>query len=158
MSSVNEQEPNINFAPLFFKKNFPKDELPAGTIRNFIEVDYPGVTARKCFTIKKSKALLEKVTDEDGEVKLSKTDLHGKDYHIVAADFTQIPMLEKKLAECNVDYACPTIFLSECVLIYISPNQVNSFLSWTQTQFSSALVFLNHEQINMTDRFGQVKG
>ena len=134
-----------------------QDELPAGTIRNFIEVDYPGVTARKCLSIKKCQSLLEKVTDEDGEVKLSKTDLHGKDYHIVGADFTQIPALEQKLSECAVDYAIPTIFLSECVLIYISPGQVNGFLSWTQTRFTSALVFLNHEQINMSDRFGQVK-
>ena len=76
-------------------------------VGNFIEVDFPTVTARKCQLIKKSRVLLDKIVaqDEDGvDVRMNRTDLHGKDYHVVGADFTNVAALEKKLAECNVDY------------------------------------------------------
>lgn len=121
-----------------------------------MEVDFSPVTAQKCLWIKKSKPLLSRVAGEDGEVKLSGTELHGIDYHIVAADFTKTDVLEKKLKECNVDYGCPTVFLAECVLVYIPPEVVAKFFSWCTTKFTSPLVFLDHEQINLEDRFGKV--
>ena len=37
----------------------PSDE--GKPVKNFIEVDFPGVTARKCYLIKRNKQLLEKV-------------------------------------------------------------------------------------------------
>ena len=137
-----------------------KDELAESKrerlLHSFIEVDLPGVTAKKCMRIKKSKALLSKVADEDGEVKLSRTDLHGSDYHVVAADIANAAMVEKKLDECQVDYHCPTILVAECVLVYLTPSVVSAFLKWCSKKFQDALVFLGHEQLNMNDRFGQV--
>lgn len=131
----------------------PMDEA----VHNYIEVDFPEVTAKKCHLIKKSKLLLSKVVqDDDDEVKLSRTDLHGHRYHLIGADFTDLTTLARKLAECQIDYALPTIFLAECVLIYIEPAKVDRFLTWTTSTFTSALVFLNHEQLNMNDRFGAV--
>ena len=90
--------------------------------------------------IKRSKVLLEKVaeSDEDGDVRLSRTDLHGTDYHCVAADFTNPMELTKKLDECNIDYNCPTIFIAECVLVYVTTSQV-SF-----SNFSIYLIFKKH--------------
>ena len=46
-------------------------------VRNFIEVDFAGVTARKCLLIKKSKELMGPLAGEEGDIRLSKTDLHG---------------------------------------------------------------------------------
>ena len=119
-------------------------------VGNFIEVDFPTVTARKCHLIKKSRVLLDKIVaqDEDGvDVRLSRTDLHGKDYHVVGADFTNVASLEKKLAECNVDYSRPTIFIAECVLVYIGAKETANFLRWCVDKFAhSPLVFLNHEE------------
>ena len=132
-------------------------------------MDFPAVTAKKCFLIKKSKKLLKKVVEnEDDDVKLSRTDLHGHGYHVVGADFTDPKALETKLAECSVDFACPTVFLAECVLVYVSPAKTDAFLSWALSKFASPsatgsstpiptpLAFLNHEQIHMNDRFGAV--
>ena len=118
-------------------------------VGNFIEVDFPTVTARKCQLIKKSRVLLDKIVaqDEDGvDVRLSRTDLHGRDYHVIGADFTNVAALEKKLAECNVDYGRPTIFIAECVLVYVGAKETANFLRWCVDKFThSPLVFLNHE-------------
>ena len=133
----------------FTKPYARQDILPGNMVGNFIEVDFPTVTARKCQLIKKSRVLLDKIVaqDEDGvDVRLSRTDLHGRDYHVIGADFTNVAALEKKLAECNVDYGRPTIFIAECVLVYVGAKETANFLRWCVDKFAhSPLVFLNHE-------------
>ncbi len=126
-------------------------------LKNFIEMDLPGVTSKKCLVVKRSKTLLRRVAGGDnGDVHLNRTDLHGCDYHVVAADFTRRQLLEKKLDECGIDYSFPTVFVAECVLVYVSPAKTEDFLTWCCDKFSGPLVFLDHEQVNMRDRFGQV--
>jgi len=132
---------------------------PAGKLlQNFVDVDLPEVAASKCNLVKRSKVLLERVAEGDGEVHLpNTTDLHGTDYHIVACDFTNTNNLEEKLASCNWDYSVPTVFVSECVFVYLNPTKVTDFLKWIKQKFlSGGVVLLNHEQLNMNDRFGQV--
>lgn len=89
-----------------------------------------------------------------------RTDLHGTDYHIVGCDFTDTESLEQKLAECRVSYNLPTVFVSECVFVYLEPSRTVDFLKWArskwQSQPSASLVLLNHEQLNMNDRFGTI--
>lgn len=124
-------------------------------VKNFIEVDFPGVTARKCYLIKRNKQLLDKIADSEGEVRLSKTDLHGNRYHLVAADFTNVQTLKQKLEESEIDYQCPTLVMAECALVYADSGKVGSMLEWMAGAFSS-LAFINYEQLNMNDRFGSV--
>ena len=121
-------------------------------IKRYIEVDLAGVTARKCFLIKRHKQLLASVVGgEEEEVRLNKTDLHSSKYHLVAADFTNLPVLQSKLAESEVDFLCPTLVLAECALVYVSPPKTSAVASWLAEAFAS-LVFINYEQINMEDR------
>jgi len=126
-------------------------------IKRYIEVDLAGVTARKCFLIKRHKQLLASVAagGEEEEVRLNKTDLHSSKYHLVAADFTDLPALQAKLAESEVDFLCPTLVVAECALVYVSPARTFALASWLAQAFAS-LVFINYEQINMEDRFGGV--
>ena len=121
-------------------------------IKRYIEVDLAGVTARKCFLIKRHKQLLASVVGgEEEEVRLNKTDLHSSKYPLVAADFTNLPVLQSKLAESEVDFLCPTLVLAECALVYVSPPKTSAVASWLAEAFAS-LVFINYEQINMEDR------
>lgn len=124
-------------------------------IKNFVEVDFNGVTARKCYLIKRHRELLTQVADAEGDVKLSKTDLHGNRYHLVAADFTDLLNLQEKLEQSEIDYNCPTLVLAECALVYADSEKVNRLLKWLSTSFSS-IAFINYEQLNMNDRFGSV--
>ncbi|XP_023325920.1 leucine carboxyl methyltransferase 1 [Eurytemora carolleeae] len=124
-------------------------------VKNFIEVDFSGVTARKCYLIKRHKELLAQVADSEGEVRLSKTDLHGNRYHLVAADFSNKENLKEKLEESEVDYQCPTLVMAECALVYADSAKVDQMLEFLSSSFSS-IAFINYEQLNMNDRFGSV--
>ena len=124
-------------------------------LKNFVDIDLPEVTSSKCGFVRKNKTLLEKVAEGEGEVRLTSTDLHGSDYHIVACDFTETRNFEKKMSDCNIDYSLPTVFVSECVFVYLEPAKVNNFLTWIKHKFS-AVALLNHEQLHMNDRFGRV--
>jgi len=46
-------------------------------------------------------------------------------------------------------------FAAECVLVYIETPNCNNLLKWLATSFQSA-AFINYEQVNMNDRFGEV--
>jgi len=124
-------------------------------VKNFIEIDFAGVSARKCHLIKRHKELMGLVAGEEADIRLSKTDLHSTRYHLVAADFTDIPSLETKLAESEVSFSCPTLILAECALVYVDQNKTSKMMSWLANKFSSC-TFVNYEQLNMNDRFGQV--
>ena len=120
-------------------------------VKNFIEIDFAGVTARKCMLIKRSKELMGLVAGEEADIRLSRTDLHSTRYHLVAADLTDLNTLETKLSESEVSYTCPTLVLAECVLVYADKNKTNRLMSWLASRFSSC-TFVNYEQLNMTDR------
>ncbi|KAH0813691.1 hypothetical protein MTP99_014510 [Tenebrio molitor] len=122
---------------------------------NYVEIDFPTVTARKCYAIKRNKQLLERIHEQDGEVKLSATDLHAGNYHCIGADLRNISQLELKLQQAEVNFANPTLFIAECVLVYIENDCVNRLMSWIASKFKSAL-FVNYEMCNMNDTFGDV--
>lgn len=138
------------FDTLFWR--LKEDGLP---VKNFVEFDFPTVTSRKCHQIKRTKPLLEEIVTEDGEVKFSISDLHSAIYHVVGADLRVIPEVQQKMRESDVDVALPTIFLAECVLVYMDVVHSSALLRWIVDTFSTA-IFFNYEQVNMDDRFGQV--
>uniref|UniRef100_A0A3B4A1Q1 Leucine carboxyl methyltransferase 1 n=1 Tax=Periophthalmus magnuspinnatus TaxID=409849 RepID=A0A3B4A1Q1_9GOBI len=49
----------------------------------------------------------------------------------------------------------PTVFVSECVLVYMSPTHSSNLVRWASEMFHTAM-FISYEQVNMSDRFGQV--
>ncbi|XP_054268298.1 leucine carboxyl methyltransferase 1-like [Macrosteles quadrilineatus] len=125
------------------------------TVVNFTEIDFPSVTSKKCFYIKRNKTLLDEIYVEDGEVRLSATDLHAGNYHVVGADLRNLAEVQHKLAQAEISFDIPTIFIAECVLVYIETALVSQLLSWIVSAFPTAF-FINYEQVNMGDKFGQV--
>lgn len=82
----------------------------------------------------------------DGEVRLSSTELHGGNYHLVGADLRNLGEVATKLRESEVNYDLPTLFLAECVLVYIEAASIENLLSWLVQQFHTSL-FVNYEQV-----------
>lgn len=124
-------------------------------ICNFVELDFPSVTSRKCYTIKRNKALLERIHEQDGEIKLSPTELHAGNYHLMGVDLRNIAEVENKLHQADVDLSKPTLFIAECVLVYVESDCVTRLLSWITSKFT-ATMFINYEMVNMNDTFGNV--
>lgn len=73
----------------------------------------------------------------------------------MGVDLRNLDELANKLKQSEVDFSVPTIFLAECVLVYIEPQNSANLLTWISSNFTSA-TFVNYEQVNMNDRFGEV--
>lgn len=123
--------------------------------KSFIEMDFKSVTARKVAQIKRHEVLLQTIASEDEDIKLSKSEIHGSDYHLVDADLSILSQVEKKLHESGIDKNLPTLFMAECVLVYIDNLKTKELLKWIADQFPVAM-FINYEQVNMADRFGDI--
>lgn len=79
----------------------------------------------------------------------------GDDYHLIGCDLRKLVDLETKLVNHNLDPKLPTLFLSECVLIYINTTDSAALIKWAANLFSESM-FVIYEQINPTDAFGKM--
>uniref|UniRef100_A0A8C3KBK0 Leucine carboxyl methyltransferase 1 n=1 Tax=Calidris pygmaea TaxID=425635 RepID=A0A8C3KBK0_9CHAR len=125
--------------------------------RKYFEVDFPMIVARKIHNIK-SKPPLSKPIMESHSGDSLLIDSHSLDssrYSLVGADLRFSSDLEEKLKKHNLDTHLPTLLIAECVLVYMTPQQSANLLKWAASTFPVAM-FINYEQVNMTDRFGQI--
>ncbi|KAI8770658.1 leucine carboxyl methyltransferase 1 [Biomphalaria glabrata] len=152
LTQCNSQVVNLGagFDTLFWKLH------QAGLVpKSFVEIDFEQVTTRKCHFIKSKQQLLQALSGEDSDIMMNKAELHSANYHLVSANLRNIGALESKLSASGIDRALPTMFLSECVLVYIEVDTTEKLIKWIADSFPTSF-FINYEQVNMTDAFGQV--
>nr|CAG4651099.1 EOG090X08O3 [Simocephalus serrulatus] len=130
--------------------------LDAGLpVKKFVEVDFANVTSRKCHYIKNNSKLMQSLHSDDEEIRYSTSELHSGVYHLVAADLRKLSEVEAKLVACSLEFSVPTLFLFECVLVYMPMQCSHALLQFIADKFSTTFC-INYEQVNMTDRFGDV--
>lgn len=136
-----------------FWKLKDKNLLP----KKFFEVDFPMIASRKIHHIKTkpplSKPLIE--THSADSLLLDGHNLDSDRYCVIGADLRDLSGLEEKLRKFQISSNLPTLFLSECVLVYMTPEQSSKLVHWIAHTFHTAM-FINYEQVNMADRFGQI--
>ncbi|XP_072798909.1 leucine carboxyl methyltransferase 1 isoform X2 [Vicugna pacos] len=130
-----------------------EDLLPS----KYFEVDFPMIVTRKLHSIKLKPVLSKPILDLHSEdtLQIDGHMLDSKRYCIIGADLRDIPELEEKLKKCNMNTQLPTLLIAECVLVYMTPEQSANLLKWAANSFETAM-FINYEQVNMDDRFGQI--
>ncbi|KAG0300585.1 hypothetical protein BGZ97_003156, partial [Linnemannia gamsii] len=122
--------------------------------QKYFEVDFPESTAKKAVVIKKNKALTDIIGDPDLKLGMGGTELYSKDYCLLSGDLREFTeSIVPKLKAQGFDTSLPTLFLSECVLIYIQPGDSDAIVDWVGTNMDASL-FVVYEQINPTDAFG----
>lgn len=149
----------------------------------FVEVDLPAVIERKAKIICQTEqinsliesneaeseepslmqALKQKLTllpEDKAERPISRSRegvfIDTDDYTLVAADIrkvTELLIMLKSLKQ--FDASIPTLFLSECVMVYLEPGESLRILSALSKAFPSSAVFV-YEQIRPDDAFGKV--
>lgn len=132
-----------------------KDE---GLLPNkYFEVDFPMIVTRKLHTIKNKPLLFRPIMELHPEdtLQIDSHMLDSKRYAIIGADLRDLSELEEKLKKCNMNTQLPTLLITECVLVYMTPEQSANLLKWAARSFETAM-FINYEQVNMDDRFGQI--
>jgi tRNA wybutosine-synthesizing protein 4 len=108
----------------------------------FFEIDHPEVTERK-----------RKVIENDDLLKF----LASTNYTLIGADLRDLTRVKQKLTDAGLRSDVPTLFISECVLIYMETSLSNSVLKFTQEIISDALMaVVVYEQTNPNDAFGRV--
>ncbi|XP_036165700.1 leucine carboxyl methyltransferase 1 isoform X2 [Myotis myotis] len=123
----------------------------------YFEVDFPLIVTRKVHSIRSrphlSKPILELHSEDtlqgDGHM------LDSKRYALIGADLRDLATLEEKLKKCNMNTQLPTLLVTECVLVYMTPEQSANLIKWAANSFETAM-FISYEQVNMDDRFGQI--
>ncbi|XP_049645497.1 leucine carboxyl methyltransferase 1 [Suncus etruscus] len=130
-----------------------EDLLP----KKYFEVDFPMIVSRKLHNIRYKPLLSKPIIELHSEdtLQMDGNILDSKRYAIIGADLRDIPELEEKLKKCNMNTQLPTLLITECVLVYMTPEQSASLIRWAANSFESAM-FINYEQVNMNDRFGQI--
>jgi len=81
-----------------------------------------------------------------GEVKIAGPELHSHDYHIIGADLRNVSEVDKKLCQSGINFDTPTMFLTECVLVYMEPESSSTLLQWIANKFND-IFFINYEQV-----------
>lgn len=74
------------------------------------------------------------------------TELHAGNYHIAGVDLRQRSEFTSALQQCEIDFSLPTLFVAECVLVYIESALVDEILKWIAANFES-IAFINYEQV-----------
>eukprot|EP00466_Bigelowiella_natans_P004770 jgi/Bigna1/92490/estExt_fgenesh1_pm.C_270011 len=143
----------------------------------YIEADLPDIAQRKAHIIRATAELrsLAGLDDEEGEeaggdeekdpskkkVKRKKiqADIHTQNYHLVSCDLRDPKALDVAMEKCGADFSIPTLFLSECVLIYLEPKYSTGVIAWASKKSSNGGGFgrfVCYEQIRPDDPFGQI--
>lgn len=126
---------------------------------HFIDVDFDETTEIKSARIRRLAASKPNIPVEDKSLKLP-SGYHSSLYTILPADLRDPTQLDNQLQilikRGVIDVHRPTLFLSECVLIYMSNDDSLNLLTYLSKTFASSCLFLNFEQVNMNDRFGEI--
>ncbi len=120
------------------------------TATKYYEVDLPSVVKRKIRSISKSEVLKEPLGDG---AKVTANSIDSVSYALVSADLRDVEDLDRKLKGVAIDFALPTLFISECVLIYLEPESSDAIIKWAGDNFKTG-GFLTYEQIRPHDSFG----
>lgn len=79
--------------------------------------------------------------------------LDTDEYKIITCDLTDTALFQQLLGE-HLDLSLPTLFISECVLVYVDPAASAKVLSTISSSFPVSFV-VSYEQINPHDAFGK---
>ncbi|KAK3818994.1 MAG: S-adenosyl-L-methionine-dependent methyltransferase [Benniella sp.] len=124
------------------------------SVYKYFEIDFQESTAKKAAVIKKNKSFTDIIGDPDLKLGQGGTELYSKDYCLLSGDLREFEhSIVPKLKAQGFDTGLPTLFLSECVLIYLQPKDSDAIVEWVGNNMDASL-FVVYEQINPTDPFG----
>ncbi|KAL3669918.1 hypothetical protein V7S43_005292 [Phytophthora oleae] len=126
----------------------------------YFELDFPDVTLQKVSTIKRRKQLnkllgLETAEEFSAAVSSGYTELNVPGYHLLPCDLRDLGATKAKMEEAGIERYVPTLFVSECVLIYMEAKFSKQLVSWASSYFDD-VSFALYEQILPDDAFGKV--
>lgn len=121
----------------------------------YVEIDFSAITTKKSQAIQSKPLLLNVLKNNDNLVEFEGGSIISNRYCLLPCDLRELEGLKAQLNCANIDFSLSTLFISECVLVYIPSEKSNNIIRWIAEAFSDCM-FVNYEQVNMNDKFGQV--
>ena len=75
-------------------------------------------------------------------------EMHFENYHITGCDMRNLEEFQQKLSKSGFDKSIPTVFLAECVLVYMTPESSSALVKWIADNVD-ATFFINYEQVRV---------
>jgi O-methyltransferase involved in polyketide biosynthesis len=130
----------------------------------YFEVDFPEVMVKKVNAVLKKQSvwpLLDASTQEDLIAPelgtLGTRELRTPHCRYVSADMRIVQEMAAELQKAGFRSDLPTIFLSECVLVYMQSLHGDSIIDWAARAVPDApSAMIVYEQFNPSDPFGKV--
>lgn len=121
----------------------------------YVEVDFPGIVAAKAAAVKATPAVAAVFARmEPAGAGLRAAGARGGEYCVAACDLRDVGALRAVLDAAGVDRAAPTVFVSECVLVYMDPAASDALVRLAAREFTGARAWVNYEPVEPADPFG----
>lgn len=130
----------------------------------YFDVDFPEILAKKLTAIQRKSDMWPclDVTSKDQLVSAERNlsgmkELHTAHCRFVSVDMRMEAELTAGMTAAGFQGNMPTIFLSECVLVYMQSLHGDNIVQWAANLVPNApSVFVTYEQTNPNDAFGKV--
>lgn len=127
-----------------------------GGVRRYVELDFVDVVAAKATAVKGTPAVaavFDSVRTEGAG--LVADGLGGAQYCLAACDLRDMGAVRAALDDAGVSREAPTVFISECVLVYMEPAASDALLAMGAHDFSGPRAWVNYEPVRPGDPFGE---
>ncbi|XP_042282213.1 tRNA wybutosine-synthesizing protein 4 [Thunnus maccoyii] len=118
------------------------------------EVDFPDVTRRKAALIT-SNITLKGMLDPQLPSLTGPLYMSSSHYCLLGVDVREESQVEEALGTAGLEWAAPTLILSEVVLTYMETQRSDAVISWAAKLLPQSL-FVMYEQIHPHDPFGRI--
>ncbi|XP_019960117.2 tRNA wybutosine-synthesizing protein 4 isoform X2 [Paralichthys olivaceus] len=138
------------FDSLYFRLR--ADEALAGVV--VFEVDFPDVARRKTALIS-SNITLRGMLDSHLPSPTGAVHVWSGQYRLLGLDVREESQVKEALEAAGLDWAAPTLILSEVVLTYMETRWSDVVIGWAAKLLPQSL-FVMYEQIHPHDPFGRI--
>jgi len=123
----------------------------------YFELDFLPVCQRKLRSLTRQQKLMEIIGkfSKDAVIDANVGELRSNNYNIIPTDLRDISRVSGQLQEHGFDLTVPTLFLSECVLIYLKAQHSQAIVQWIKGNVTTGIMAC-YEQIKPNDPFGRV--
>lgn len=121
---------------------YMKSKFPDASLK-FIEIDFEEVITKKAAIIAKDSILSKMKADA------------GDSYLLISCDLRDSAKLSEELVKAKLDPKVQTFIMTECVLVYMEPEDSRALANLCGSFFENAAI-LNYEMINPHDNLGKV--
>ncbi|KAJ1305954.1 hypothetical protein OPQ81_010670 [Rhizoctonia solani] len=139
---------------LWWDKGFAKQ------IASYVELDFVENTSRKAKSVTQSQ-LLNNVLGPEVKIEHGGTGLSSPTYHLIPLDLREgasaLNSLVSPPSATNppLDPSIPTLFIAECVFVYMPPSASDAIVQWFSNTFKRTAGIV-YEMFGLQDSFGKV--